>query len=102
MTGRSPPPPPPLPWNGLNPGGRSSKTCGGTRGRVIMLRMTNNPTSPRLRGTKKVEIYSTASCHFCQMAKEFFKENGVEYSEYNVGLDTEKRSEMVGMTGQMG
>ena len=67
-----------------------------------MLRMTNNPTSPRLRGTKKVEIYSTASCHFCQMAKEFFKENGVEYSEYNVGLDTEKRSEMVGMTGQMG
>ena len=51
---------------------------------------------------KKVEIYSTASCHFCHMAKEFFKENGVEYSEYNVGQDPEKRSEMVGMTGQMG
>ena len=51
---------------------------------------------------KKVEIYSTATCHFCHMAKEFFKENGVAYSEYNVGLDPEKRSEMVGMTGQMG
>ena len=51
---------------------------------------------------KKVEIYSTTSCHFCHMAKEFFKENGVEFSDYNVGTDTAKRSEMVEMTGQMG
>ena len=44
---------------------------------------------------KKVEIYSTASCHFCQMAKEFFTENGVEYTEYNVGTDTVKRTVML-------
>ena len=36
------------------------------------------------------------------MAKAFFTENGVEFSDYNVGLDTAKRAEMVGMTGQMG
>ena len=63
---------------------------------------TMNPTSPRLRGTKKVEIYSTVSCHFCHMAKEFFKANGVEFTDYNVAADTAKRSEMVEITGQMG
>ena len=51
---------------------------------------------------KKVEIYSTESCHFCHMAKEFFDANGVEYTDYNVGADTEKRREMVEMSGQMG
>ena len=50
----------------------------------------------------KVEIYSTASCHFCHMAKEFFKEKGVAYTDYNVGTDPEKRQEMVEMTGQLG
>jgi glutaredoxin 3 len=51
---------------------------------------------------KKVEIYSTPSCHFCHMAKEFFTANGVEFSDYDVASDTAKRSEMVEMTGQMG
>lgn len=51
---------------------------------------------------KKVEIYSTATCHFCQMAKEFFKEKGIEYTNYDVGIDPVKRNEMVEMTGQMG
>ncbi len=53
-------------------------------------------------GQKKVEIYSTPSCHFCDLAKAFFKENGVSYAEHNVALDLEKRKEMVSMTGQMG
>ncbi len=51
---------------------------------------------------KTVEIYSTASCHFCHAAKDFFNEKGVQYSDYNVGTDLEKRKEMVEMTGQMG
>lgn len=51
---------------------------------------------------KKVEIYSTESCHFCHMAKEFFKSHGVEYTDYNVGADTAKRNEMLEKSGQMG
>ena len=51
---------------------------------------------------KKVTIYSTPSCHFCQKAKEFFEENNVEYTEHNVAEDAEKRKEMVDATGQMG
>ena len=50
----------------------------------------------------KVEIYSTPNCHFCQMAKEYFAEQGVEYTNYDVATDAEKRMEMVEKTGQMG
>lgn len=55
-----------------------------------------------MNNNKKVEIYSTATCHFCHMAKEFFKENGVAFSDYNVGTDTAKRAEMLEKSGQMG
>ena len=49
-----------------------------------------------------VTIYSTPTCHFCHAAKAFFDENGVQYTDYNVMTDGEKRKEMVDMTGQMG
>jgi len=49
-----------------------------------------------------VIIYSTPVCHFCQAAKEFFKENKIEYTEHDVAADAAKREEMIEMTGQMG
>lgn len=52
--------------------------------------------------TTKVVIYSTPTCHYCNMTKEFLKENNVEYVDYNVAEDTEKRAEMIEKSGQMG
>lgn len=51
---------------------------------------------------KQVTIYSTPTCHFCQMTKEFLKENGIGYTDYNVAQDLEKRQEMIQKSGQMG
>ena len=51
---------------------------------------------------KKVVIYSTPTCHFCHMAKEFFAEHNIGYTDYDVATDTEKRKEMVEKSGQMG
>ena len=51
---------------------------------------------------KKVSIYTTPTCHFCHMAKDFFKEKGVEYEEFNVAVDQAKRAEMVQKSGQLG
>jgi len=51
---------------------------------------------------KKVEIYSTESCHFCHMAKEFFTAHNIPFTDYNVGVDTVKRTEMIEKSGQMG
>ena len=51
---------------------------------------------------KNVTIYSTPTYHFCHMAKDFFMDNNVAYTEYNVASDMEKRKEMVEKSGQMG
>lgn len=50
----------------------------------------------------KVTIYSTPTCTYCQLAKQFFTENDVEYTEVDVAADAEKRAEMIEKTGQMG
>lgn len=52
--------------------------------------------------SKSVVIYSTPTCHFCQMAKEFLTENNISYTDYNVAEDAEKRQEMIEKSGQMG
>jgi glutaredoxin 3 len=51
---------------------------------------------------KTVTIYSTPVCHFCHMAKDFFAENNIAFTEHDVASDLDKRAEMVDMTGQMG
>ena len=50
----------------------------------------------------KIEIYSTPTCPYCVMAKEFFKEKGVEFTDYNVAEDQDKAKEMIEKSGQMG
>ena len=49
-----------------------------------------------------VTVYSTPTCHFCHMAKDFFKEKNIAYEDFNVAEDLEKRKEMVEKSGQMG
>lgn len=51
---------------------------------------------------KKVEIYTTPSCTYCHQAKDFFAENNIEYTAYDVSTDAEKRAEMIEKTSQMG
>jgi glutaredoxin-like YruB-family protein len=51
---------------------------------------------------KQITIYSTPTCHFCQLAKEYLNEKNVPFTDFNVAADAEKRQEMIQMTGQMG
>ena len=51
---------------------------------------------------KKVTIYSTPTCHFCNMAKDYFKENNVQYETFDVSTDADKRKEMMDKSGQLG
>lgn len=51
---------------------------------------------------KKVIIYSTPTCQYCKMAKAYFKEKGVEYTEIDVAGDPAKAKEMMEKSGQMG
>jgi len=52
--------------------------------------------------THKVKVYSTSSCPWCNVAKDFLKKNNVEFEEINVGEDQQAAQEMVKKSGQMG
>lgn len=49
---------------------------------------------------KKVKIYTTPSCVYCRMAKEYFKKKNIEYEEFDVFSDLKAREEMVKKTQQ--
>ena len=49
-----------------------------------------------------VSIYTTPSCPYCTMAKQYMSSKNVSYTEYDVSRDTRKAEEMVRKSGQMG
>lgn len=49
-----------------------------------------------------ITIYTTPSCGYCKLAKDYFQKNNVKYTEYNVAADLKKADEMVRKSGQMG
>lgn len=49
-----------------------------------------------------ITVYSTPTCPYCTMAKEFFTNKGVEYKDVNVASDQSAAEEMVKKSGQMG
>lgn len=51
---------------------------------------------------KKITIYSTPTCPYCKMAKEYLDEIKVEYSDHDVSTDTAAAEEMIKKSGQMG
>ena len=54
--------------------------------------------------TKKtlVKVYSTPSCPYCRLAKEFLKEKKVPFKDIDVSKDEKAAEEMIEKSGQMG
>ncbi len=49
-----------------------------------------------------IKVYSTNTCPYCVMAKDYLKKNKVDFKDVNVGEDQEQAREMVEKSGQMG
>ena len=49
-----------------------------------------------------VTIYTTPTCGYCKVAKDFFRTQHVPFTEYNVASDPSKADEMVRKSDQMG
>jgi len=47
-------------------------------------------------------IYSTPTCPYCIMAKNFFKKHNIAYDEKDVAADQIAAQEMIKKSGQMG
>ena len=50
----------------------------------------------------KVSIYSTPTCMYCKLAKDFFDAHNVKYEEFDVASDLVKREDMISRSGQRG
>lgn len=51
---------------------------------------------------KSVKVYGTSTCPWCIRAKQFLKENNVEFRDLDVSVDQSAADEMMAKTGQMG
>ena len=51
---------------------------------------------------KQITVYSTPTCPYCLMVKQFLKDNNINFHDYDVGSDRAKAQEMVQKSGQMG
>jgi len=49
-----------------------------------------------------VIVYSTPSCPYCIMAKDYLKEKNISFTSYDVSTDSVKASEMISKSGQRG
>ena len=51
---------------------------------------------------KNIKIYSTSTCHYCAMKKEFLKKNNIQFENIDVGINPNAGQEMINKSGQMG
>lgn len=49
-----------------------------------------------------INVYTTPSCTYCTKAKNWLRENGIRFTEYNVASDQRRADEMMRKSGQMG
>lgn len=49
-----------------------------------------------------VTVYSTKSCPYCVMAKEYLKSKNISFQDVDVGSDMQKAMEMIRKSGQQG
>ena len=49
----------------------------------------------------KIIIYSTPSCVYCQMAKDFLTDKNIPFTEYDLTKEVAMRNEVIKKTGQM-
>ncbi|MCX5715857.1 MAG: glutaredoxin family protein [Candidatus Omnitrophica bacterium] len=51
---------------------------------------------------KSVKVYSTPTCPYCRMAKDFLKQNNIEFVDIDVSANEQAAQEMINKSGQMG
>lgn len=49
-----------------------------------------------------IKLYTTPTCPYCKLVKDYFKERNADYSEVDVANDSSAANEMVKLSGQMG
>jgi glutaredoxin len=56
-------------------------------------------TNGEKQGTPRITIYTTPTCHWCEVAKRYFEKHRIEFTEVDVTRDRRGMRDMVLMTG---
>ena len=44
---------------------------------------------------KKIEIFTTEFCSYCHATKDFFRQNNINFTEYDITKDVQTRKELM-------
>jgi glutaredoxin-like YruB-family protein len=58
----------------------------------------NNTDKPQ----KRVVVYSTPTCTYCNKIKQYFNKHGIKYTDINVAANQQAATEMAQKSGQRG
>ena len=50
----------------------------------------------------EIKVYSTPTCAYCKLAKEYFSSKGIDFQQLDVSNDKNALEEMTKLSGQMG
>lgn len=55
-----------------------------------------------IKNQPKVLVFSTPTCSYCNLAKKYFREKGIKFTDVDVSRDQAAARDMVRRSGQMG
>ena len=64
-------------------------------------RTFNSNKNFRVAVMAKIKVYTTPTCPYCEMLKDFLKEKGVEFEDIDVSKNREAILEMLQKSGQL-
>ena len=50
----------------------------------------------------QIKIYTTPTCTYCTMAKNWFRQQDIPFTEFNIARDLKRAEEVMRKTGQAG
>lgn len=83
--------------------GKAAEIINGVQTASFYARLLKAPSgSQGEQSAHRVTVYSTPSCPYCNMVKQYLDKNGVSYSEVDVAADPQAAQMLVQRTGQQG
>jgi len=69
---------------------------------IILEKKVSSKTNSNGTPQKRVTVYSTPTCTYCNKLKAYFNKHGIKYTDINVATDQQAATEMVRKSGQRG
>ncbi len=51
---------------------------------------------------KSIKVFSTPTCPYCKMVKEYLNKQNIQFEDVDVGKNKEAAKELIDISGQMG